>query len=171
MKFPAPVIRSKSLLQAYSINCIKNDSGATSLDLWSDFLRSNADYSEIMRRVAEDKPTERIGPPTLDVHTNPPPRARVFVLPATLFVADVISDPVAARYLATYHLQHWDTDPRLLLCDSINSVRARTTCQIEDHIRKIPDFMLIDDSYVYGRMDRAVISEVIPNHQTVLGWG
>lgn len=148
---------------------------ATSLDPWSEFLRTNETYSRLMRSQGEHLPSLNQAQATTDDPT-PPPRARVFILPADLFVWDLLADPSAARELVNCHLRLWRCYPRLLLVrprghvvdakpevtiwQEMNTHGEATEQNLPDIC--IPDFMLVDQTFVYGRIEPEMLEETIP---------
>lgn len=136
---------------------------ATNLDPWSDFLRINESYSRSMEKNA----------PSLNFSETPqaPPLAgRIFILPADRFALDIVKDPTAARELVRCHFRVWKTYPRLLLLepddgpiwDKMLSCCFETEETKPTPSTKIPDFMLVDKHFIYGRIFPEILDEKFP---------
>jgi hypothetical protein len=130
---------------------------ATSLDRWSTFLQSNEAY---IRQMMTDR-AEHIGPISplheeLSTKTEVPGHARVFILPVGDFVDDVIHSPTIARVLVKHHLQAWKVPLRLLLHGEesfgLTFKRRLEAAANGKPLPIIPDFMVVDSRFVYGRI-------------------
>jgi hypothetical protein len=135
---------------------------ATSLDPLSEFIRINEGYARTMAQKNEIASDQR----NL-AEADPPPLARIFILPADRFVEDIINDATAARDLIGLHLKNWHTFPRLLLVESrrttVWSEMLTWLTQEPDAISiSIPDFMLVDDRFIYGRVKPEVLDKKVP---------
>ena len=98
---------------------------------------------------------------------DPPPRARIFILPADRFVQDVTNDPSAARELVKQHFEAWSIHPHLMLIppNSTSAWEEMVACSsqaTETSATHIPDFMLVDDRFVYGRMAPEILEDKVP---------
>jgi|GEM_PF-5693855 len=137
---------------------------ATTLDPWSDFVRSNEAYAKAMEEKGESLPDLLNDLRKTD---SLPQRARVFILPADRFVADLLRDPSAARELVKCHFRIWKTMPRLLLLDPTPSATLWSEIMAlvaEGEVRPsiaIPDFMLVDKRFVYGRLLPEVLEDEV----------
>jgi hypothetical protein len=123
---------------------------ATSFDRWSTFLLRNELY---MRQMAAPC-THGSATPTVTAK-DPGLHARLFILPLRAFIDDVVRDPTAARILVRHHLWAWQRPMRILLhtAHSYTESSQRFFGALDNlGAPVIPDFMIVDDLFVYGRV-------------------
>ena len=122
---------------------------ATSFDTWSTFLLRNELYLRQMTACTHQQ-TQAANP--ID---GPGSHARIFILPLKTFLDDVLREPAAARILVKHHLEAWQSPIRLLLHDEhsyLDRIKEDFRAPSATSPPVIPDFMIVDDLFVYGRM-------------------
>lgn len=123
---------------------------ATSCDRWSTFLLRNEPYVlQMASRCTHGNSTPADSINDVGLH------ARLFILPLRAFVDDVLREPSAARILVRHHLWAWRAPMKLLLHTEhsyAESGQRRFGALSELGAPIIPDFMIVDDLFVYGRV-------------------
>jgi hypothetical protein len=150
---------------------------ATSLDRWIQYYRSNEAYLAAMVVSGE----QRLSPSGSSTASDgPPPRARILVQSWAELVRDFATDETAATSLVDMHVRAWgvaqekspirifftakevdDVDQHLELVQMV-SERLHEDGVSRPASELIPDFMVVDDQFVYGRQEPYTIPDSLP---------
>lgn len=172
--------REQMLIASYLYPDHESRFWATSLDRWTQFLPANEDYIETM--LARYDPCSKPslsnhgadGPREDDPASSPPVRARIFVVLWQQFVDDLIHHDDTARLTVRIHFDAWtaatskrdQTQPPFkilpFLGDGDTKLAVGMGMDRLGKVPRIPDFMLVDQRFVYGR----VLPEVVQSDIT-----